>query len=246
MDNSQTAASIVRKKSLSFFVYIAIAAILAVLIGFGKTFFLPVAEGSFKAPQIIHIHGAFCFAWISLFLIQTLLIRNRNYSLHKRLGFLGFAIALGISITVVLVGRYVVQRDLDQGMGAAAYSSFVGIISSSLLFLVMVLLGVANRRKSTAAHKRYLLLATIIVLWPAWFRFRHYFPSIPHPEIWFAYVLPDSLILIAWAWDKMRNGFIHSSLLWAGMFIIIEQGLEVIFYDSTSWRSLAIWLFNVM
>lgn len=230
----------------SFFVFIAITGVLAVIIGFGKTFILPVAKGTFEAPLIVHIHGALAFCWILLFLIQTLLIHHRKYSIHQALGIFGFFIALGVTSTVIFVGKYVVRRDLDQDLGDVAYSSLTGVITSAVMFLGFVFAGISKRNTSSAAHKRLMLLATIIVLWPAWFRFRHYFPSVPRPDIWFAVVLADSLILVAWFWDKLSNGSIHPVLRWGGLFIIVEQTSEVLLYDSAVWRSIAKWFFYTL
>ncbi|MBL0132436.1 MAG: hypothetical protein IPP43_16140 [Chitinophagaceae bacterium] len=113
----------------------AIFGLLAVLIGFGKTFIIPTAKGTFSAPLIIHIHGAFAFSWIVLFLIQTLLIHNRKYRLHQILGILGICIAAGVTVTMILVGKYVVGRDLKQELGEFSYSSLIGVITSALMFL---------------------------------------------------------------------------------------------------------------
>jgi len=241
MDENQIIAD--KRKTLSFFVFMAIVGVVAVLIGFGKTFIIPTTEGTFRAPLIIHIHGAFAFTWILLFLIQTLLIHSGKHTVHQTIGIFGFMIAIGVSVTMILVGKYVVSRDLGRGLSDFAYSSLPGVVASSIMFLGLVLLGVMNRRKWTSAHKRFMLLATILVLWPAWFRFRHYFPTVPRPDIWFALVLADSLIVIAWIWDKLRNGSIHPVLKWAGLFIIAEQTFEVFAFDSPAWRTIGKWLF---
>jgi len=231
-------------KTPSFFIFIAIIGLLAVLIGFGKTFIVPTVEGTFNEPVIVHIHGAFAFSWILLFLIQTLLIHYHKYNIHQYLGILGIFIAAGVMITMIPVGKFVVDRDLSQGLGEFSYSSLLGVITSGLLFFLLVLMGILKRNDS-ATHKRLMLLATIVVLWPAWFRFRHYFPTVPRPDIWFALVLADSLIIIAWIWDKVRNGKIHPVLLYIGLFIILEQSFEVIAFDSPTWRSVAKWLYGV-
>ena len=234
-----------KKKIPSFFIFIAIVGLLAVLIGFGKTFIIPTANGTFSAPAIIHIHGAFAFSWILLFLIQTSLIHYRRYNLHQTLGILGVFIAAGVMVTMILVGKYVVFRDLGKGLGEVSYSSIIGDITSALIFFAFVILGIL-KRKEASAHKRFMLLATIVVLWPAWFRFRHYFPAIPRPDIWFAIVLADSLIIIAWIWDKLRNGSIHPVLKYGGAFIILEQTFEVIAYGSPVWRSAAKWIYSIL
>jgi hypothetical protein len=232
------------KKSISFFTIIALIGLMAVLIGFGGTFIVPSAKGTFSAPAIIYIHGAFAFSWIVLFVIQTLLIHNRKYAIHQKLGVLAVLAAVGVMVTIILVGHYVVGRDLNQGFGESAYSSLIGNITSAIMFFSFVVLGVINRR-TAASHKRFMLLATIVVLWPAWFRFRHYFPSVPKPEIWFALVLADSLIIVAWIWDKLKNGRIHPVLLFGGLFIILEQSFEVMAYDNTAWRNVARWVYQL-
>lgn len=84
-----------------------------------------------------------------------------------------------------------------------------------------------------------MLLATILLLWPAWFRFRHIFPQVPNPEIWFAIVLADSLILISLLWDKIANGKINRTLLFTGLFIMAEHTIEAFLFDTNVWRELA-------
>ncbi|MEO6537907.1 MAG: hypothetical protein ABIT07_10625, partial [Ferruginibacter sp.] len=215
------------------------------LIGFAKTFIIPVATNSFSAPLLIHIHGAFSFGWILFFLTQTSLIHFDKYKIHQTLGYLGVFIAAGVMLTMIPAGMYVVQRDIRKGFGESAYSSLPGVITSGIIFFSLVVSGIVKRRQP-ASHKRLMLLATIVVLWPAWFRFRHYFPSVPRPDIWFALILADSLIIISWIWDKLRNGTVHPILKYVGLLIILEQTFEVVAYDSSIWRQLAKWSYNLL
>jgi len=234
-----------RKTGISFFLGMAIIGLLAAVIGFGKTFFIPVASGKFDAPFVIHLHGAFAFAWIFLFVLQPALIHFQNFRLHQALGFFGLLIAAGISITMVPAGIFVVQRDLRQGGGEFAYSSLLGVITSGIMFFALVLAGTMNRHRPEA-HKRLMLLATIVVLWPAWFRFRHYFPSVPRPDIWFGLVLADSLIVVAWFRDQVKNGYVHPVLKYVGSFIIIEQSLEVGLFGSAGYRAMGKWFYDFL
>lgn len=233
----------VHRKFPSFYFCMACISLVVVLVGFAKTFFIPVARREFHAPAIIHIHGAFAFAWVLLFLAQSGLINRRMIGVHMKLGLAGLFVAIGVLLTMIPAGVHVVKRDLGQGVGEAAYSSLTGIVSSGCIFLTLVILGIINRRRPEL-HKRFMLLATIVVLWPAWFRFRHYFPTVPRPDIWFAVVLADSLILVAWVWDRIRNKQIHPVLLYGGLCIIIEQSFEVIVYDSLPWRQVSKGLFE--
>lgn len=219
----------------SFFFFMGIVGLFAVLVGFAKTFILPISTGSFKAPFSVHIHGALAFSWVFLFFIQATLVRFRNYKLHMILGSIGILIAIGTAVTMLPAGMFAVQKGIQGGEGDAAFSALLGTVTSAIMFLVLVFAAILNRNKPEV-HKRLMLLATIIVLWPAWFRFRHYFPSVPRPDIWFGVVLADSFIILAWIRDKIRYGKIHPVLFYVGMLIILEHTMEILVFDSVNWR----------
>jgi hypothetical protein len=231
-----------RKKS-SFYLLMGIVALFAVVVGFFTTYISPSFRGSFTAPVIVHIHGAFAFAWVLLFLMQTLTVKYRNFKLHKTFGYFGFFVALGILTTMLPTGLFQVKRDLAKGMGQTAVSQIVGVLTTAIMFGSFVAAGFIFR-KIPKVHKRLLLLATIVLLWPAWFRFRHYFPSVPRPDIWFGVVLADSLILIAWMADKATYGKVHPALLYGGLLVILEHIFEVLSFDNSPWRSLANSIYN--
>lgn len=149
-----------------------------------------------------------------------------------------------MAVTIPLAGVYQVEKDLAQGIGDTAISTIVGALTSTLMFFSLVLAAL-HYRKTPDVHKRLMLLATIVVLWPAFFRFRHFFPSVPNPEIWFALVLADSLIIVAWIWEKIAHGRIHPTLLYVGSFVIIEQTFEVFTFDSEPWRAIAKTLYTL-
>jgi hypothetical protein len=232
------------KKQPSFFLLIAIVGFVAIHIGFSTTFLIPFAEGTFEAPLSIYIHGIFAFAWILLFLVQTWLIHTKSYKTHMFLGLLGLFIAFGTAITMIPAGLFAVEKEINAGLGDTAISGLVGTFTSSIMFLLLVLVGLYYRRNSPC-HKRFLLLATIVVLWPAWFRFRHFFPSIERPDIWFAVVLADSLIIISWIWDKFSYGNVHPTLKYVGLFIILEHFFEILMFDSAGWRVVANFLYTI-
>src|SRR5690606_31142690 len=123
----------------------SIIGLMVAVIGFGKTFFLPLSTGSFKAPPIVHIHGGFAFAWVALFVIQPTLIHFRNYRTHMVLGVFGVFIAAGISITMIPTAIFAAHKELAQGLGKTAYSGLLGVATSGLLFFSLVLAGVLNR-----------------------------------------------------------------------------------------------------
>lgn len=226
-----------RKRKSKFFLTMGMVGLTAIFIGFSKPFIIPVARRTFEAPISIYIHGLLSLGWVFLFTIQALLIQKKNYELHMRLGIAGIFAAITTSLSLIPVAKFIMDRDLKLGLGETAYSNSVGLLTTGVMFLTLVGFGIYFRKKSQI-HKRLLLLATIVLLWPAWFRFRHFFPNVPRPDIWFGLLLSDSLIIIAWIWDRVTNKRIHPSLLYPGIAIILEQTFEVFMYDSTAWRNI--------
>jgi len=228
----------IKKRPLSIYLLLGVIGFLAVIFGFSKTFFIPISKGSFDAPVVIHIHGAFAFAWVILYSVQTYLVHNRNLRMHKLLGWVGAFVALGVAVTIFPAGMFQVERDIRLGVGDTAYASIVGIVTSALMFAGLVTAAFLYRSKPDV-HKAVMLLATIFVLWPAWFRFRHFFPSVPRADIWFGLILSESLIIIAWVVDYYQKRKMNKALLYVGAFIILETSFEVMMFDSPTWRLLS-------
>lgn len=229
----------------SYYLFIGIIGVLAVLIGFSRTFVLPVAAGTFEAPLVIYVHGGFAFAWVLLFLLQTILLRRGQLSIHRQIGYAGIAVALGAAVTMIPAAMYQIERDLAKGLGDTAVSSIVGVITSAIIFFGLVAAGVIYRKRPQI-HKRLMLLATLTLLWPAWFRFRHFFPAVPRPDIWFALVLADLFIVLAIAWELFFYRKVHPVLLYVGMFIMAEHVIEVVNFDGPSWRAMAAFIYSVV
>ena len=231
----------VRDTRTRFFVAAAWFSLAVAIVGFTKTFFMPLAGSRFHAPPIVFIHGALFFGWVSLFVLQTNLIRLKKRSLHRVVGWCMAVMAIGMMIATVAVQVFAVKRDVAIGGGQTAISNLVGGCTSMLLFGGLVTAGVLNRHRPDF-HKRLMLLATISVMWPAWFRFRHYFPSVPHPEYVFAIFFANTLTLVAMLYDKFTIGRIHPVYLWVGLGIIAEQTMETLLFDNAGWRVVANWL----
>lgn len=213
-------------------------ALFAVAVGFSRTYAAPMAQGTFTGPSILHVHGAFAFSWVLLFLVQPLLVRWGRIRWHRVIGRLGLPLAIGIAITMVPAGVFQVTRDVAAGGGATAISMMLGVLTSGVLFLALVTTGIVARRHRDA-HARWLLLATLVVIWPAWFRWRHWFPSVPRPDIVFGSVLAFSWIFVAMLRDRVTRGAIHPVLKYGGAAVILEQAFEVWAFDSPWWRATA-------
>lgn len=233
-----TAAVFRSDRGSLFYPAMAVLAIAAVLVGFSTTYFAPMASGKFTGPVVAHIHGGLFFAWIVLVTVQPLLIRSNRWQLHRRLGFVALPLAVAMALSGIGVGLYAVRRDLAAGAGDVSYSSLLGVLTAMAVFIAFVAATIALRKRA-AWHKRMILLATIAILWPAWFRFRHLMPWVPRPDISLALVLADSLILVAALRDRFIFGRVHPAYWIFGLALIADHVAEVLLFDSPLWRATA-------
>lgn len=64
-------------------------------------------------------------------------------------------------------------------------------------------------------------------------------PLVPKPELWFGVVLPMAWVVIAIIRDRFARGAVHPVLLFAGTGLILEQGFELLAFDTPAWRATA-------
>ena len=226
-----------RDRGSFFYLAMGCVALAAALAGFSTTYFIPLARSRFEGTAILHLHGVLFFGWTGLIVLQPFLTRGR-LKLHRTIGFVAMPLAVAMAASGIGVGLYAVRRDLAAGVGEGAYSTLIGVVSAMAVFLAYFSIAVVRRNRPDW-HKRMMLLATIAILWPAWFRFRHFLPWIPDPEIWLALVLADSLILVAMIRDQVRFGGVHPAYLIFGTMLLADHVVEVLLYDSPGWRAVA-------
>ena len=233
-----------RDRSAFFYLGFGLVALLVVALGFGMTYVVPMARRTFSAPWFVHLHGASGLSWVLLLIVQTKLVRGRRTPLHRRLGRVALPLALIMWASGIATAVWAAERDLP-GMGTAATSSLAGTVTGLSLFLLLAIAAVATRRRPDW-HKRLMMLATIQVLWPAFFRLRHYLPAVPDPDIWFALVLAYLPVVVAAVRDRWRYGKIHPVWLFVGPALIVEQSVEFALFDQWPLRRFGQWVYALL
>ena len=219
-----------RDRARTFYLAFALMAVAAVGIGFSTTYFIPGPRGTLNIPWVAHLHGWTAMAWIALLVAQVLLVRAGRTRLHRQAGKAAVPLALAVWASGIAVGLWVVRRDLP-GQGESAYESLAGTIISLTMFLCLATSAVLLRRKPDW-HKRLMVLATIVVLWPAFFRFRHLLPFVPRPDLVLGLLLADLPILIAAVRDRLRWGRVHPVWAYVGSAVFVEQLAETLAFGS--------------
>lgn len=213
----------------------AIIGILVTIIGFIPTYFKPLLEAK-NFGLVFHFHGLFAASWLILFLIQTTLINKKNVKLHMKLGYSGLFIMAGLVISLQVVGF--TQSGILVQEGSDNVVTFLGTILDSLTFGILVLFGIINRKR-IEAHKRLMLLATILLLWVSWVRLRYYFPPFEGNFDLFGFGIAMLPIPIFWLIEFTNYRKIHPVMLYVGTGVIIEQGFQVLFSESKFYMDFA-------
>lgn len=151
-----------------FFQAFAVLVVFVVFVGFAQTFYLAGVLQiprwkAFAAPPhhwIVNLHGIIFSAWAVLLLVQTSLAKAGRIGLHRRLGLVGFALACLVVLAGVAVVCEQSARFYRPGQsvvtGTAQVFRVVGFAALSYFGF--------RERRNPRAHKRLMLLATIVLL----------------------------------------------------------------------------------
>jgi hypothetical protein len=233
-----------RDRATLFYICFGLVGLVVVALGFGVTYVGPMVRGTFFAPWYVHLHGASALGWILLLIAQATLVRRRATPLHARVGQVALPLALSIWATGIATAVWAAHRDLPVS-GTAATSSLGGTVNGLTLFLLLVAAAMLMRRRADW-HKRLVMLATIQLLWPAFFRLRHLLPAVPSPEVWLGLVLAYSPILVAALRDYRRYGRVHPVWLYVAPALVLEQSLELVYFDQGLLRRFGEWVYVLL
>lgn len=212
----------------------ALLAIAVAFAGFFLTYLKPMALARFAGPAPSHLHGAILASWLILVVLQSFLLPS-----HRMLGWLAVLLAPAVVISTVNVGIAVTRRDLAQGIT----TGMAGNVTAPVLFCALVGAAIWQRR-NPQWHKRLILIATTVVLWPAWFRWRHFLPWVPRPDITLGLIVANLPIAIAMLRDRIRFGAIHPAYLWVGLPVIAEMTFEAFAFGTPFWSAFGLGLYE--
>ena len=137
-----------------------VVAWLAILSGFGYNNVQKYLAGKLTYPWIVHIHSVFFVGWLVLFTAQLVLVHRDQVDTHRRLGVFGAGLA---SVMVVLGVMTAIMTEQIKFGTAASDPPFLSVmLGDMLVFGGLVAAGMLMRR-SPAAHKRVMLIATLVL-----------------------------------------------------------------------------------
>jgi len=221
-----------------FFVVMASAVIATVFAGFAPTFYL---RGSFTQDRpmslLLHIHGIVFSAWVTVFLVQTLLVARGSRRLHQRLGW----VAVGIAATMVVLVMAAMVEQLRR-VGGFPPPPLALALSTFDIVVFAILVGAAIYcRKQPDWHKRFVLSATILLLGAPMFRLViHYARLTDMSKVGIVTtLLVDAFFLPCFAYDLVTRRRIHPAYFVALLLIVLDQIAQVKVVPWTPWINLS-------
>jgi hypothetical protein len=202
-----------------FFPALAGALLAVLLTGFAPTFYLRSLFDVPPIPGYLYVHGAVLTAWFVLVFVQTSLVAGGRTDLHRRLG-VATAVVAGL---LVPISSFVVLRAIPRytaaGMSPAAMQFIViGDFLSLVLFTLMVAAALGVRHRA-GWHKRFMMMACIVIFGPVIGRFERLGLAVPPPP-----VLLLLLITIA-VYDVASLGRIHRATMWGSLLVVAALGV---------------------
>ena len=210
-----------------FYLGMALTLSAALILGFARTFFLKAWFPDWAAAHgaregIFYVHGTVFTAWYALLIAQASLIAARRVELHRRVGYAGAGVALlvaglGIVVSVIAAGRPTGFIDVP-----VPSLQFL-IVPFGIVFLYAVFTALAvSLRRDVQAHKRYMLLGSIVMIEAAVTRWPFAFMNAtsPVPFLDTSGLVTDLFLLPLIAWDLKSRGRIHGVTLWGCLAIV--------------------------
>jgi hypothetical protein len=249
-DRSQVGDRVVSSRPRAlFFAWIALIMVASMFVGFAPTFYLRSlfessdASGDPGLPTYLVLHGIVLTVWFLLFFVQTVLIVTRRTEVHRRLGLVGALLA----VAVVVVATLATVRAIPQFTAARTdvtpvITLVTGNLIGLLLFTVFVGAGVYFRRRP-ATHKRLMLLASVIVIAPAFSDERAIGrviqPSVPVPLPILVWITPLVALLVH---DVIVYRRPQAATIWGSVAVIAGLVLFELLVASGAGAALVRWL----
>jgi hypothetical protein len=213
----------------------SVGILVAVFVGFARTYYLRPQFQSTALPFYLHVHGAVFSAWIALFVAQTSLVAARRTDVHRRLGLAGAALAAVMIVAALTAAIVSGRRNVAAGFETEALAFLTTPLSSMAVFLTLVAAALYYRRRPET-HKRLMLLATISIIDAATARWPIAFVA---TSSWAYYALADVFVVAALAYDAVWRRSIHPAYIWGGLLMVVAQVLRDVVGKTDAWQAFA-------
>jgi hypothetical protein len=215
-----------------FFVVMAIVFPILAVLGFTPSYMM-VYSGAVTLHWFAHVHGAIMSSWLLVFLVQSVLVVKGELKYHRRLGLL--SVGLGVMVWLCMIsasirGRLAYYFPVEDDV----WDVLLIELYASSLFALFFTWGILVR-KDAAAHKRLILLATIIIMTAAVDRIQF----LPGAGTMLKFVYLDALLIPLFIYDLVTLKRIHKiTVIGFASFVVLQISVRIL-WGTPGWHSVA-------
>jgi hypothetical protein len=215
----------------AFFTGLSVLMVLAVFVGFSRSYYLKGLYGTPALPTLFHIHGLLFTGWMVLLVVQTGLVASRRVAVHRRLGVAG-----GVLAALMTAAALAMTIDLARRSSAAPTNDALAFVIIPFFTVIVfpVLVGAALfYRREPAVHKRLMLIATLELATAGVARI----PGAGSIPLFF--ILTDVGLVAMIAYDLISRGRPHPATVWGALFLVATQIVRTTAGGTAAWLAIA-------
>lgn len=163
-------------------------------LGFYKSYFILSPEFVGTVDKYTHLHAIIASMWIALLIAQPLLIRYKNFALHRTFGRASYFIFF------FLILSFIPQMIKEYGKGLFPLNASFDI-ALLLLFYTLAI----RHKNNVAIHMRYMIAIALIFIGPTFGRIMYSFLELGKLSFQIPYILVNLILISLIFWDKYNG-----------------------------------------
>lgn len=211
-------------------------------------------------PGVMHVHAILMYGWLMIIIAQPLLIKSKNFTVHRWLGRLTLLWMPLLVVSSYLMFQYAYERDLDvltkKALESGGLTSVEDAVRQARIYtalgfyyffglIIFYPLGIANRRNRTI-HAKYMIAASLMVTGPIVDRTLFFLAdslkiNAGFPLEYVSFVLIDCVLVWLLYDDLKRNESMRTTLICFGI-LFSGQLLYHTGRTSEAWQVIVGWL----
>ena len=202
--------------------YYILGLIAIVLLGFWKSYFSELIAGTSRHASIFHFHGVMMSLWITMLLVQPLLIRKKKFVAHRFIGKFSFFVMPLLLISILQIMHY------EGNLFPENELTFIGTMSGVILMSTFYLIAIW-KKSSINIHARAMVCTAITMIQPASDRIMFNIFEMQAPTVFFVSWVIIYLLLIAFMIIERKQKVGRWVFpLYLGMHIMFVSSMSVI------------------
>lgn len=143
-----------------------IGLVLFVFLGFWPSYFAKFFDGSANFNFYFHFHALMAGSWVTLLVIQPILIKIKKLALHKLIGKLSYVLLPLFPISVILLKHSRIGGEISPKMGARLWIQVKDLVIIGIMYAIAII-----NKKTFLIHARVMVAIGIVFIEPSLGRF---------------------------------------------------------------------------